>query len=157
MQSTLIERDWQADVLDESADYLYRPGISVLAPAHLACQTGVITSMHDPTEGGVATGLREIETAAQVGLEVDLVPDLASRLCAEFGLDPLGTIASGSLLATVAPDHAQQILDLWHTHGFSATIIGRVTSQESRIRGYRNSQATTFPEFSVDEITKLWQ
>ena len=55
-----------------------------------------------PTEGGLATACWELAQAAGVGLRIDRerVPVLPEgrRLCEAFGLDPLGTIASGSLL-----------------------------------------------------------
>lgn len=160
MRQSLLDRGWSSREVDEAADYLYRPGISVLLPARLAVQTGGVTSMHDPTEGGIATGLLEVATAARVGIAVDLdripISNLARRLCAEFGLDPLGTIASGSLLATAAADDAPQILDTWRSHGWSGTVIGTVVPLESDIRGYSQGMETTFPRFTTDEITKLW-
>src|SRR4051812_27524411 len=87
-RAELIARGWRAEELDEAAHYLHHPGISVLQPARLAAQTGVVTAMHDPTEGGVATALLELATAGAVGLTIDLdaiaIPALARRLCAEF-------------------------------------------------------------------------
>ncbi len=44
---------------------------------------------------------------------------LAAKLCATYGLDPLGTIASGALLATCAPDDAQTLIELWAQAGWS--------------------------------------
>src|SRR6266545_2762507 len=73
-----------------------------------ACGAARVHAMHDPTEGGLATACWELAQAAGVGLRVDRerVPVLPEgrRLCEAFGLDPLGTIASGSLLLTVGPD-----------------------------------------------------
>ena len=160
MRQTLLARGWSVDELDEAANYLHTPGISVLKPASLAAQTGVVTAMHDPTEGGIVTGLLEIGAAAQVGLNIDLdkikVLDLSRRLCEAFGLDPLGTIASGALLGTLPASDAQTVLDLWQDNGWSAAVIGRVVEQKAGLRAYHNGQEASFPEFVVDEISRLF-
>jgi len=44
--------------------FLHDPGISVVAEARLATTQARIHAMHDPTEGGVATGLRELALAS---------------------------------------------------------------------------------------------
>jgi hydrogenase maturation factor len=156
----LEARGWTPAALDEAADYLFTPGISVLAPAQLAAASGLVTSMHDPTEGGVATGLQELALAAGVGLEIELdaipVPPSARRLCAEFGLDPLGVIASGALLATCAPEHAPQLVQRWQEHGWPGQVIGRATGEHHSLLATRHGRPVRFPTFIVDEITKLW-
>ena len=62
-------------------------------------------------EGGLATALWELALASDVGLLVDAasIPVLqaARPLCAHFGIDPLGTIASGALLVAVAADDVE--------------------------------------------------
>ena len=63
--------------------------------------------MHDPTEGGLATGLAELATAANAGLEVDtdairVLPETRA-VCDALGLDPSGAArlrrAAGRLCA----------------------------------------------------------
>src|SRR5262249_57995540 len=87
--------------------FLYAPGISVVRDALVLQQAVEVHAMHDPTEGGVATGLWELAQAAGVGLHISaeqlpVLPE-GAILCEAFGLDPLGTIASRSLLAPVPP------------------------------------------------------
>ncbi len=160
MRTILLAQGWQEADLDEAAQYLYKPGISVKEPALLAAQTGVITAMHDPTEGGVISGLHEIASAAGVGMEVMIdqipVPPLAALLCETFGLDPLGTIASGALLATVPEDYAQTILTVWEAHQWPAAVIGRVTDRSQGMVAIQDGERRPLPHFAVDEITKLW-
>ena len=57
------------DVIDRSANYLFDPGISVVAAARVAMESGGVTGMHDPTEGGLATALWEVAEACGHGLE----------------------------------------------------------------------------------------
>lgn len=156
----LLARGWSTERLDAAAAYLHTPGISVLAPALTAAATGCVHAMHDPTEGGIATGLAELAVAAQVGLVVDLdaipISDLSRDLCAVYGLDPLGVIASGALLATCAPAAAETILTAWRARGVSGRIIGTLTPLPGERSARRNGNLVPFPTFTVDEITKLW-
>lgn len=156
----LLAAGWSAAQLDEAANYLYRPGISVLAPALAAARAGLVTAMHDPTEGGIITGLREVATAAQVGLTVDLsaipIPTVARELCNACGLDPLGVIASGALLATAPINQVDALRHCWAELGWSSTIIGEVTEPEKGLVAHSGGHLVEFPHFAVDEITKLW-
>jgi hydrogenase expression/formation protein HypE len=159
-EDELLARGWSAADLAIAAGYLYDPGISILTAAQLATSAGPITAMHDPTEGGVITGLHELAAAAQVGLEIDLdaieVPTLGQRLCAEYGLDPLGVIASGALLATLPQNAVEAVLAHWRNHGRPAAQIGRITAATDGLVAYRQGKPVAFPHFAVDEITKLW-
>jgi hydrogenase expression/formation protein HypE len=156
----LIALGWDAAMLDQAAGYLYEPGISVVQPALAAARSGLVTAMHDPTEGGVATAIWEMAQAARAGVAVDLdaiaVNPLAASLCEAFGLDPLGTIASGALLATAAPASVPHLLQLWSDIGWSGRAIGQMTPTESGCIATRGGKIVSFPTFSVDEITKLW-
>jgi hydrogenase expression/formation protein HypE len=155
----LLARGWPVEEVEQAAGYLYDPGISVLPPALAAAQSGLATAMHDPTEGGIATGLLELSVAAQSGLEVDLdaieVPEISARLCALYGLNPLGTIASGALLATTPAENAGQLQALWTEIGWPSRIIGRILPPEEGIYALRNGQKTAPPRFDADEIVKL--
>lgn len=159
-RADLLARGWSPREVDAAANFLFAPGISVLRPALLAAEARLVTAMHDPTEGGIATALLELATAADVGLVIDLdaipLSDLARRLCAVYGLDPLGTIASGALLATAPPECAEQLLALWAGIGWPAAVIGRVTAPAAGLTATRNGQSGSLPHFDVDEITKLW-
>lgn len=160
-RTDLQAQGWSEAELDAAANYLYEPGISVLAPALAAAQTGRVTAMHDPTEGGIATGLLELALAADVGLEVTLeaipVPKVARRLCAAFDLDPLGVIASGALLATAAPQDADTILGRWRELGWRGSVIGRILPKENGIYARQEGQQVALPRFAADEVTKLWR
>ena len=151
---------WSGQRLQLAANYLHEPGISVLQPALLAAQAGLVTAMHDPTEGGVATGIAEMALAANVGMDVDLnairIPQIGVEICAAFGLDPLGTIASGALLASAKAGTADALQALWQDHGWSSSVIGRVTDAHKGVRAVREGQAVPFPHFDVDEITRLF-
>lgn len=160
-RADLLVRGWSAERIDDAAHFLYKPGISVLAPALAAAERGYATAMHDPTEGGVATGLLELAIASGNGLEVDLdaipIPNIAAELCAVYNLDPLGTIASGALLATAPPDHVDSLQSIWHKIGVESAVIGRILPADEGIYALRNGQRVDLPRFEADEIVKLWR
>ena len=80
--------------------------------------------------GGVAASLNEIAKAAGVGVtlvERDLpIPQPVRDACGLLGLDPLYVANEGKLVAFVAPDDAELVLEAMrgHEHGKSAVAIG---------------------------------
>jgi hydrogenase expression/formation protein HypE len=129
-----LEGTFPAPFLDRCANYLHEPGISVVREARLAVEVGGVTSMHDPTEGGVVTALWELAGACGRAVEVDLfgdenpwLPD-GETLCQTFNLDPAGAIASGALLLAVAPDRLGPLLAAYHRAQIPVYQLGRVGS-----------------------------
>lgn len=159
-RADLVAMGFEPEWLDRVAGFLHDPGISVLDAAQTACAAGEIHAMHDPTEGGIATGLWEISQAADVGLEVDLdeIPILpeAAALCEALGLDPLGTIASGSLLVVLPEGSVDAVGGALEAHGYPWRVIGRVTAREDGLRACRHGRWGPLPRFPADEITKLF-
>jgi len=147
--------------LERCARFLHDPGISVVLEAQLAVEVGGVHALHDPTEGGVATGLWELAQASNVGLVIDEqqlpVVTECQTLCRHFGLDPLGVIASGSLLISAAEDRSQAIVDRLAEAGIDATLIGEVVPADQGCR-MRSADGTSrpLPEFPRDEITRLF-
>ena len=140
-------------------DFVHRPGISVLPDAQAALSVAAVHAMHDPTEGGLATGLLELALAAGVGLCVEredilILPECAA-MCAALEIDPLGMIASGALLLTCAPDEADRILDAWAAQGIDGRVIGGVTSIEEGTRLRRVGGEDPLPRFARDEVARL--
>jgi hydrogenase expression/formation protein HypE len=117
-------------VLDRASRFLDDPGISVVEAALTAIAAGDVHAMHDPTEGGVLTGLAELAAASDTGLRVfadriPVYPETAS-LCETLGLDPLGLIASGALLIGAAPREAGAIADALIRQGIAAVGVAEV-------------------------------
>ncbi len=142
-------------------DYLFTPGISVVKDAQVLQQAVDVHAMHDPTEGGVATGLREMAEASEIGLHIiaDHLPilDAGQQLCDTFGLDPLGTIASGALLAAVPSAQAEAAISACEAAGIDAYVIGTVVDNPAEYRLVNGSQSRPLPTFACDEIVKLFQ
>ena len=157
----LLERGYGDEFLDECAGFLTNPGISVVRDAQIAVEAGTVSAMHDPTEGGVATGLRELALASEVGLEIDagalyIAPE-SEALCTEFDLDPLGAISSGSLLIGCRKESAQGILAHLADAGIRAAIIGSVLPFGAGLQMQKDGEISPLPRFSADEITRLFE
>ena len=140
-----------------AARFHRRPGISILDEAELAVDHGA-SALHDPTEGGVATGLVEMAAAARLRFVVDLdeisVHPYTERLCAHFGLRPLGLIGSGALLAALHPKRAAKLLSALAARRIPARVIGRVTTG-SGIDARRQGKRVRFVWSERDELTRL--
>ncbi|MGD9873419.1 MAG: AIR synthase family protein [Kiritimatiellia bacterium] len=114
-------------------NYLHDPGISVVRDARIACEAADVHAMHDPTEGGLNMGLYEMAAASKLGVEVDedsvLFMDEAVELCERFAMDPLRTLASGTLLIAAAPGEADRILAAYQRNNVRAAVIGRMVPE----------------------------
>jgi len=145
--------------IEEGADHLYRPGISVAADAQALTSAARVHAMHDPTEGGLATGLWEMAQAGQVGL--DIWPDRIARLplcekfCGVLGLEPLGLIASGTLLAAVDPSDVPAALDACQKTDIQCTEIGVVTDRAGEVRESTPDGWAVSRRFDQDELARL--
>ncbi len=149
------------DELERCTAMLHDPGISVVPDAHCALAAGGVHALHDPTEGGVATGLWELARAAGAGVRVQesALPVLAPcrALCDVFGLDPLGLIASGALLIAAAPDAAKNIVAALHGKGIAASRIGEVVApSEGCVLEDASGRRRPLPQFPRDEIARLF-
>jgi hydrogenase expression/formation protein HypE len=109
---------------------LFRPGISVVRDAGLALKYGEIHALHDPTEGGLLSGLYELARAGRVGLRVwlDKVPILPETQAFQpiLRFDPFALIASGALLLVASARTAGGVLAGLARAGIRSAIIGEV-------------------------------
>ncbi|HSR22910.1 MAG TPA: AIR synthase family protein, partial [Candidatus Eisenbacteria bacterium] len=155
-----LRRGVPADVVKRAAELLRRPGISVVPEARAACSAARVHAMHDPTEGGVATACWELAQAGDVGVRVDRerIPVLREGrvLCEAFGLDPLGTIASGSLLLAVDPGDAESVIAACRAASVDCASIGRVTEASQGVSLVTGGHARPMPTFPQDEITRIF-
>lgn len=140
---------------------LFEPGISVVRDAAILQRTVDVHAMHDPTEGGAATGLRELAAASNVGLRLQserlpLLPE-GRVLCDAFGLDPLGTIASGALLAALPANQAAEAVRACCAEGISCYDIGRVVPADEGLLLSGHATSRHLPVFARDEIVKLFE
>jgi hydrogenase maturation factor len=157
-----LKGQYEAEFLTRCANFLIEPGISVVAAARAAQASGEVHAMHDPTEGGLATGLWELAQSSRTSIEIQedaiqVVPE-GRILCEHYGLDPLSSIASGALLIVAVPESVSQIVAALEEQGISAAVIGKAakhTEPEVIISSAEGKQRMVLPE--RDEITKLFE
>ena len=159
-EAELLARGVRPAVVRRAKAFLRTPGLSVLPEVEIACELAAVHAMHDPTEGGVATALHELADAAGVGLRIDrdrltILPE-GRELCAAFGLDPLGTIASGALLLTLAPADAGIVIHALARESIDSHFIGQVVPREQGVVLVQGSRQEPLPVFARDEIAKLF-
>jgi hydrogenase maturation factor len=140
--------------------FLRQPGISVLEDARLAMQAAEVHAMHDPTEGGLATGLLELALAGDVGLRVErraipVLPECAA-MCEALGLDPLGLIASGALLLACPRREAAAVLQAWRGAGLQGAAIGEVLPAGEGCVLVDGREERPLPRFARDEIARVF-
>jgi len=138
-------------------DLLYAPGISVVPEALAAAAAGA-RSLHDPTEGGVATGLHELADAAGVGFEIDMgalpLDSDGVILCSAAGVDPLGALASGSLLIVGPADRGPAIEAAVAAAGVACRPIGEIRPATEGRMLITDGERGELPTFPVDEIAR---
>ena len=145
--------------IDEAKGYIFDPGISVVREALAASAAGGVHTMHDPTEGGLATALYELAAASQVGLHVeeatiDVLP--ATRAIAKaVGLELLGLLASGALLLVVAPRDADTVLAALESAHVDARRIGVVVNREEGVIMERQRKRIPAPRLARDEVARF--
>ena len=122
--------------VERASSLLADPGISVVPEAMAVLDAGGVTALHDPTEGGLAMGVRELVLAAGCGVTIDreavpVLPETAS-IAAALALDPLGMLASGSLLVAADPPSVDGLIAACDAVGVRLTQIGEVTDRADR-------------------------
>ncbi len=89
-----------------------------------------IHAMRDPTRGGLATTLNELAQASHVGVQIleERIPlrEEVKAACEILGIDPLYVANEGKLVAFVAPEVADAMLEAMRQNplGKDAAIIG---------------------------------
>ncbi len=158
---TLKEAGVREETIARAQELLFSPGISVVKEALLAVSSCQVHSMHDPTEGGLATGLWEVAQAAGVGLAVEegsipILPECV-EVCQALGLNPLGLLASGTLLITLPPEDVPGLVSALEKEGIDAYEIGRITALEDGVNIISAHELQSLPNFERDELARFFE
>ena len=145
--------------LAAARDLLIDPGISVLPAALTVRSLPGLHAMHDPTEGGIATAAIELAEAAGLSVELQAGPllrhPLTDRVTAALDLDPLGLLASGTLLAAVDAEQASAVLRQLHNSGEQAARIGSLRGPRQPAILVSNGATRSLPRFPRDEVVRV--
>ena len=165
--TAILAREFAADLsrlgvndddIARAADYLKRPGISVVSAARALCDSVDVHSMHDVTEGGVITALREVAIGSDVGLVVEaesmpILPESVT-ICQVLGIDPLGLLGSGALVATLSSSDVPRALRALDATGVSGWEVGQIMEADEGLWMVGRTGDNALPEFRRDELAR---
>ena len=104
-----------------------------------------ITTLRDPTRGGVAAVLNEIAEASNVGIIIDEdslpIREEVRGVCDILGFDVLELANEGKFIAFVPENSVNKVLEVMHNHryGVNAAVIGEVVKESPGRVGLRTS------------------
>lgn len=160
-ENELKIKGFNSTFIEKCKNFLYEPGISVYKEAILASNKFEIKAFHDPTEGGLATGLAEMAIASNTGIliersKIKILPE-PQKLSKIYELEPLGTISSGSLLIAIGDNSCQELIELLRNNNINAEKIGKFVKKPKSLR-IKEKDGKINPLFysETDEITKIY-
>ncbi|MBS3907845.1 MAG: AIR synthase family protein [Syntrophaceae bacterium] len=156
----LLTKGFSPSLIKRAKSFIFNPGIDVLKATQIACRHASIHSMHDPTEGGLINGIIEMAIASGKEFEVDLekvfIYEESRILCGEFGINPLGTIASGALLLTVSPKDLPALQKAFQKVSIPIRGIGSVKRGPARALAVEGKRKKQLKPLLRDEILKIY-
>ncbi len=161
-EKELIREKCDPEFIRKCKNFLFEPGISVYKEAMLAHENFKINSMHDPTEGGIATGIAEMAIASNTGVIIEMCK-ITSCILPEpltlstiFDLNPIGTLSSGSLLIALDDDQSSELIGLLNKNEIDAKKIGEFVSKEKGLTVKSEDGKIEPLRYSeTDELTKI--
>jgi hydrogenase maturation factor len=146
--------------IETAAGWIIDPGISVVADARAACQAIDVHSLHDVTEGGLVTALREVAQASGLGIAIEegsipVLPE-CSAICQALNIDPLGLLGSGALLVTLPPSEVPALQNALVELGTDGWEIGMMIDPEEGMQMIGYEGEVPLPEFPRDELARYF-
>jgi hydrogenase expression/formation protein HypE len=157
-ETELLAKGIPRSLIEKARNFIFNPGIDILQAAHVACEAVSVHSMHDLTEGGLINGVVEMALASEKEIEVDFgkvrIYEESQILCKEYGLDPLGVIASGALLLTLSPQDLPLLQKAFQKASIPFKVIGKVKEGPARVLTIEGNEIKPLPR---DEILKIYE
>ena len=151
-----IEKQFGAALRKEAENVFYK--MSIVDDARIAASVGTrdkgVSAMHDATVYGIRGGLHEFAKAARLGLVVHkdeiVATPAVKEICEMFAIDPLNSISEGTLIATVRPHAANEVLKRLRDSGIAASICGEMTDEAKGIQMVEGGRQKPFDHPGVD-------
>ena len=105
----------------------------------LVAATGVLSSAHDLSDGGLAQALVEASLRHGIGARIELAGDPFLDLFSE---------SAGRVLVTVAPDDEERLFELAAEHGVPITSLGQTRGDQLSVTGLF--------DVPLDELHTAW-
>lgn len=155
-ENVLVEKGVDKENIEQARRFIDE--VSVVNKALLI--KDCVNTMHDPTEGGLIQGLREVAVASGVNIVIDLekvfVEETVDKIVGCFGLDPLKMLSSGLLVATVSQSKLGELISIVEREDWSYSVIGEAVEGNGELILRRGGKVVeTINRDVVDEIYKL--
>jgi HAD superfamily hydrolase (TIGR01549 family) len=153
-----LKKYFSEKYLNKIKNSIKNPGISIFKEAKKLWENLKIKYMHDPTEGGISTGLYEISESKNIGLLIDLKKlrfyKPVIKFCKILNLNPLGIISSGCIIGIISKKYEKKLIDFCRKNKIKFEIIGKVVKGKGVF--YKvNDKIEKLPKFQRDEINNL--
>jgi hydrogenase expression/formation protein HypE len=135
--------------------------VSVIPEALALAEQGA-TAMHDVTRGGLLETLLEMAQRSEVGLRVNAsripVHPVVLRFAQAFQFEPLKMISSGTLVATIPPEHVESASQSLIERDISFADVGQVI-EDPGVHILKDGQITNYDEIhcEADELAHMWE
>jgi len=112
---------------------------SVLPLTRSATEQPGLRFMRDPTRGGLASVCHELQQGTGLGVDLEEaaipVEDAVQSVCEMLGYDPLYLACEGRVVAVVAKEAAESLLERWRAipGGKASAIVGGMTERHRRV------------------------
>jgi len=158
-ENVLIERGVDKSLIDTAKEFIR--DVSVVDKALLI--KDYVNSMHDPTEGGVLQGLREVALASNTSIVIDLdklqIDSVVAEVTSVMGVNSLKLLSSGCLIATVPEGNVDIVEEVLKKHGYTYSIAGYVAEGEpGKVYLRKNNIFVETIDYDIiDEIYRLYE
>lgn len=121
-----------------------------------------VNSMHDPTEGGVIQGLREIAVASKTRIIFDkrkcILDPIVEKITRTLNIDPFKLLSSGVITATVPPNKTEELQELLDRNNIKYSICGKILDyhEEGELIVINDNGKRIVENDVIDEIYSLW-
>ncbi len=156
-EEKLLEKGISKNIIDKAKEFIW--DVSVVDKAMDILPH--VSSMHDPTEGGILEGLLELAQASGntviVNLDDIVIDDIVEAVTKPLKVDPLRLLSSGALITAIPPYKVEEALSMLRSRNYSYCLCGEVVRGKPHLvikkSGHKQASTTTI----VDEIYKLWK
>ncbi|UBM60576.1 AIR synthase family protein [Marinilongibacter aquaticus] len=128
--------------------------LSVLDEAQIARKTGVVSAMHNVTEGGILGALYELAVASNLGIEIQNeklpIGQAQKEVCRLFDLDPRAVIGEGCMLIATEAGKEQVVIDALQAHEIPCTAVGKITEKGKGLKLISEEQMYDLPYTEKD-------
>ncbi|HTY13345.1 MAG TPA: AIR synthase family protein [Candidatus Omnitrophota bacterium] len=135
--------------------------MSVMDDCAIARRFKGVHAMHDATECGIWGGLFEMARAGNYGLRIEkervVKQDVIVKTCEHFGIDPFTSISEGTLLAMVAAEEAEELVEEFKRNGILSSIAGEVVDRRDGIKIKENGRSTELDHPKIDPYWGLME